>query len=79
MIKYFATLIRGDATCKKKNSKTYLRSLWWPLSIKTPVLGKDRDRVSFPPWFNLLKKTKNVLAFKKKEFSFFAFLKSFSV
>ena len=46
MIKYFASLIRGDATCKK--SKSWMRSWWWPLSIKTSVLGIDKDRVSFP-------------------------------
>ena len=46
MIKYFASLIREDATCK--NSKSRMRSWWWPLSIKTPVLCIDRGRVSFP-------------------------------
>ena len=33
MIKYFTSLIRGGATCKK-NSKSRMRSCWWPLSIK---------------------------------------------
>ena len=47
MIKYFASLIRGDAT-SKKNSKSQMRSWWWSLSIKTPVLGIDRGGVSFP-------------------------------
>ena len=35
-------------TPRAKNSKSQIRSWWWPLSIKTPVLGIDRGRVSFP-------------------------------
>ena len=30
----------------QKNSKSRMRSWWWPLSIQTPVLGIDRGRVS---------------------------------
>ena len=67
MIKYIASLIRGDATCK--NGKLQLCSWWWPLPIKTLVLGKDRGSVTFPA-INLFKKSKNVLDSKNNNFYF---------
>ena len=57
----------------QKNSKLRMRSRYWLLSIKTPVLGIDRGRVSFCSRFNFLKKTKNVLGSKNNDFYFLCF------
>ena len=35
-----------------------MRSYWWPLSIKTPVLGIDRGRVSIPADLTCLRRLK---------------------
>ena len=34
-------------TPRAKKSNSWIRNWWWPLSIKTPVFGIDRGRVSF--------------------------------
>ena len=70
MIKYFASLIRGDAMCE--HSKPVMRCWWWPVSLKAPVLGADRSRVALPPVF-ILKKAKNVMDAKNNNFHFLRF------
>ena len=59
MIKYFASLIRVDAT--KKHSK------------KTPVFGTDRSRVSLPSVFSSVKEGQNVLDANNNNFHFLRF------
>ena len=49
------------------------------MSLKTPVLGADRSRVSLPSVFICKKKAKKVKDAKNDNFHFFIFLKSFSV
>ena len=48
----------------QKNSTSRMRSWWWPLSIKTPVLGIERGRVSLPADLTCKRRLKNVLGSK---------------
>ena len=68
MIKYFASLIRGDATCKY--SKSVMLSWWWPVSLKHRYWVQiEAECVTIR--FYLLMKAKNVMNAKNNKFYFF--------
>ena len=47
MLKY-DQFILFMGTPRAKNSKSRMRSWWWPLSIKTLAFGMDSGKMSFP-------------------------------
>ena len=78
ILKYCRVLVRIMTLCY--NSKSRMRSWWWPLSIKMLVLGIDRGRGSFPADLTCKRRLKMFWVQKMIILIFCVnFLKSFSV